>query len=118
MKQFIDFELPNGFVDGNGEVHRIGRMRMAKALDEVLSLQDARVQGNEAFLPIILLSKVVVKLGTLASVTPQIIGQLYAADFLYLQDLYIRQNSLEKLTVETICPICENQIQLQTVPLV
>jgi hypothetical protein len=117
MDQSIAFELPHGFIDAEGTVHQRGRMRMATALDEVLALQDARVQRNEAFLPIVLLSRVVVSLGRLTAVTPAIIGNLLAVDILYLQDLYLRLNSLAPLLVNSICPACKSQIQVQVAPL-
>jgi hypothetical protein len=117
MVNLIDFELPHGYVDSAGNVHRYGRMRPATALDEVLSLQDARVQGNEAFLPIVLLARVVLELGSVPLVSPEIIGRLFAADLLYLQDLYLRLNSLAPLVVGAVCPVCRSQIRVQVAPL-
>ncbi len=118
MTHTVDFALPHGYVDEAGVVHRNGRIRMATALDEVFALQDARVQGNEAFLPIVLLARVVVELGTVPAITPTVIGRLFAADLLYLQDLYLRHNSFAPMYADSICPACSSQIRLQVAPLV
>ena len=117
MIETVDFELPNGYIDEFGNVHCRGRMRPATALDEALSLKDARVQGNEAFLPIILLARVVFDLGSVPVVSPAVIGRLFAADLLYLQDIYLRLNSLSPLVVSVVCPTCNNQIRIQVAPL-
>jgi hypothetical protein len=87
-----EFTLPMGYVDEEGGLHREGTMRLATAGDEILPLKDPRVRANEAYLIIILLSRVIVKLGSVAQVTPKVIENLYAADLAYLQDLYNRIN--------------------------
>ena len=61
----FEFTLPRGYVDKDGNVHRKGVMRLATAKDEILPLQDYRVQNNRAYLVIILLSRVISKLGDL-----------------------------------------------------
>ncbi len=60
----FEFLLPRGFIDSQGSLHRTGRMRLATAMDEIEALQDPRVQANEAYLPVVLLSRVVTQLGT------------------------------------------------------
>ena len=84
----FDFTLPKGYVDANGQLHRNGRMRLATARDEVEPLRDPRVQQNEAYLTVIVLSRVVEKLGTISQVTPHEIEGLFAADLAYLQEMY------------------------------
>lgn len=111
------FELPRGYIDSQGRVQCEGRMRLATALDEIEALQDPRVQTNEAYLPVVLLSRVVVQLGDLPAVTPQVIAGLFAADFAYLEDLYQRINSAEAIIMGTICPQCNTQFQIQVAPL-
>lgn len=113
----IEFTLPQGYVDAAGQVQQHGRMRLATLLDEIEALQHPRVQAHEAYLPIILLSRVVTKLGDLPAVTPQIIAGLFAADAAYLEDLYQRLNCSEPVTLETICPYCSNHFQVQAAPL-
>lgn len=117
MQTEVEFVLPNGYVDTTGRIHRNGRMRMATAMDEVSAMSDPRVQENLAYLPVILLSNVVVALGDLPSVTPQVIGGIFASDLVYLEDLYQRLNSSKPLVLGAICPHCGMQIQIQVAPL-
>lgn len=87
-----EFTLPLGYVDQNGELHKDGVMRLATAADEILTLKDHRVQSNPNYQSIIVLSRVVSKLGNLDLVNTQIIEGLYSADFTYLQELYNKIN--------------------------
>lgn len=112
----FDFVLPRGYLDAAGQVHRQGRIRLATALDEIEAIHDPRVQSNTAYLPVVLLSRVVVALGAVPQVTPQIIGSLFAADLLYLEELYQRLNRSEPLVVSAICPHCQSHFQLQVAP--
>ena len=89
-----EFTLPLGYVDSDGDLHREGTMRLATAGDEILPLKDPRVRGNEAYLVIILLSRVIERLGSVPQVTPKVIEGLYAADLAYLQDFYNRINRI------------------------
>ena len=91
----IDFELPKGYLDETGTLHRHGTMRLATAADEILPLRDPRVQGNEAYLTVIVLARVIVRLGSLTSVHTGVIEGLYASDLAYLQRLYERFNSAD-----------------------
>lgn len=87
-----DFVLPKGFVDGEGTLHREGVMRLATAGDEIVPLKDPRVEKNPAYLGIILLSRVISRLGSLRSVTTHTIENLYASDYEFLQAFYNRIN--------------------------
>lgn len=91
----IEFELPKGYLDDAGTLHRRGTMRLATAADEILPLRDPRVQQNEAYLAVIVLSRVIVRLGTLADIHTGVIERLYASDLAYLQRLYERFNAEE-----------------------
>ena len=117
MQTVFDFTLPRGVQDANGAVHRRGQMRLATALDEIEPLQDPRVQQNEAYLSVLLLARVIVRLGEVESVTPQLVENMFAADLAYLQELYLRLNSSDPLVVGAICPHCQNSFQLQVAPL-
>ncbi|MFW5772148.1 MAG: hypothetical protein ACOCZH_02410, partial [Phototrophicaceae bacterium] len=66
-----EFTLPMGYIDGEGQLHRNGIMRLATAADEILPLRDPRVQSNPAYLVVILLSRVITRLGTVSPITPQ-----------------------------------------------
>lgn len=89
----IDFELPKGYVDEAGTLHRRGTMRLATAADEILPLRDPRVQQNEAYLAVIVLARVVTRLGTLPEIHTGVIENLYASDLAYLQRLYEKFNA-------------------------
>jgi hypothetical protein len=106
LKTEIDFTLPLGYLDAEGTLHREGTMRLATAADEILPLRDPRVQQNAAYLTVILLSRVVPRLGSLSQVTPKVIEGLFAADLYYLQGLYNDINRLEPRPPVT-CTNCE-----------
>jgi len=113
----FEFELPRGFLDSEGQLHRKGTMRLATALDEIEPLNDPRVQANEAYLVILLLSRVVISLGNVPAVTPQVIEGLFASDLAYLQDVYQRLNAPASILVSAVCPHCSTQFQLQVAPM-
>jgi hypothetical protein len=102
------FVLPRGFVDDSGTVHRHGVMRLATARDEILPLRDPRVRENEAYLSVLLLSRVLVRLGTLADVHAGIVERLFAADLAFLQDLYRRINQEGHTQASVTCPACNH----------
>ena len=102
----FDFELPRGFVDGDGTVHRRGTMRLATARDELLPLYDARVQENSAFMTVVLLARVVTRLGTLTDIHSGIIENMFASDVAFLQDLYRRVNAEGHARAAVTCPAC------------
>jgi len=89
-----EFTLPIGYCDADGTPHRDGVMRLATAGDEILPLKDHRVQSNPGYLPIIVLARVIVKLGTLEMITTKVIEDLFAVDFNYLQALYNKINGV------------------------
>jgi hypothetical protein len=93
----VDFELPRGYVDSVGVLHRRGVMRLATAGDEITPLRDPRVQQNPAYLSIIVLSRVITRLGTLTDLDVRIIEGLFASDLDYLQRLYERINTAEEV---------------------
>ena len=117
MKTEFEFTLPQGLVDSEGQVHREGRMRVAMALDEVEALQHPQVQANEAYLPIVLMARVVTQLGSLIAITPEITARLFAADLAYLEDLYQRINSPVPVVVTAVCPHCTHSFHLEVAPL-
>ena len=91
----IEFELPKGYVDDSGTLHRDGTMRLATAADEILPLRDPRVQQNEAYVTIIVLARVITRLGTLTDIHTGVIEGLYASDLAYLERLYERFNAVD-----------------------
>lgn len=111
-----EFTLPKGFLDNQGELHKNGVMRLATAGDEILPQKDPRVQNNPGYLTVILLSRVVTKLGTLEDVNPRIIEGLFVEDLGYLQELYRRVNGDEALTLSTKCPHCGESVEVSFSP--
>jgi len=92
----VEFTLPKGYVDSSGQLHRQGVMRLATAADEILPLRDPRVQQNAAYFAIIVLARVIVKLGSLPDIDTRVIEGLFASDLDYLQRLYERLNGSEE----------------------
>jgi hypothetical protein len=109
----FDFKLPKGYIDESGTLHKEGLMRLATAADEILPQRDPRVQQNPAYLAVILLSRVITKLGSLPVVTPKAIEELFTADFNYLQELYnrINENGLNLIKVQ--CPKCNHAFEVE-----
>ena len=92
----IEFELPKGYVDEEGALHRRGTMRLATAADEILPLRDPRVQQNEAYLAVIVLARVITRLGSLSDISTGVIEGLFASDLAHLERLYERLNAADE----------------------
>jgi hypothetical protein len=105
----FDFTLPRGFVDEYGNVHREGTMRLATAMDEIEPLRDPRVRTNEAYLTIVLLARVITRLGNLREVTPQMAEKFFAADLAFLQDFYQEINGNGVTQIPVKCPNCGHE---------
>jgi hypothetical protein len=108
----VAFTLPRGYVDSAGTVHREGIMRLATARDELEPLRDPSVRKNEAYLSVLLLARVVTRIGTLTDVDPPLIERLYVADFDHLQRLYERLNSDGDAIGVLSCPDCGHQFEV------
>jgi hypothetical protein len=113
MQTEFAFVLPMGYVDGDGTLHREGTMRLATAFDEIAPLKDPRVHGNPAYLLVILLARVVTRLGSLQQVNPKVIEGLFAADLAALEAMYRRINHNGHDLVRTQCPHCEHEFDLE-----
>ena len=108
----FEFILPRGYIDQDGNLHRQGVMRMATAMDEIAPLRDLRVRSNEAYLVIVLLSRVVVKLGTLQHISTGVIENLFAADLAYLQAFYRQINEQGSSVITIRCAECNQEMEL------
>lgn len=108
LRTEFEFCLPRGFVDAEGVVHRDGSMRLATARDELLPLYDARVQENAAFTTVVLLSRVITRLGMLSSVNATVVENMFASDVAFLQDLYRRVNQEGHTRAAVTCPSCSH----------
>lgn len=103
------FVLPRGYVDSSGRVHRDGVMRLATARDELVPLHDDRVRENPAYLTVVLLARVVTRLGTITDVHPGLVENLFATDLAFLQDLYRRVNQEGHTRASVSCPACQHE---------
>lgn len=108
----FEFVLPKGFVDKDGNIHKKGIMRLSTAKDEIAPLQDYRVRNNESYMIIILLSRVITKLGDLKHVDSSTMEQLFSVDLDFLQRFYQKINSEESSDINIKCPHCENEIHM------
>ncbi len=112
----VEFVLPCGYADAEGTLHREGVMRRATAADEILPLAESRVIKNSAYLIVILLSRVITRLGSLSAINPKVIESLYAVDVAYLQTLYNSLNRMEESAPPVTCPHCQHTFQTEAPP--
>lgn len=116
MKTFsteLEFVLPKGYLDAEGGVHREGAMRLATAADEIVPLKDPRVQSNPAYLVVILLARVITRLGSLETINPKVIEGLFACDLSYLQEFYNRINGNGTRVLKVVCPHCQEGFDVE-----
>jgi hypothetical protein len=107
------FTLPHGLADPDGSRHRDGAMRLATAFDEIEPLKDIRVRANPGYLVIILLARVITRLGGVDHINTRTIENLYAGDLAYLQDFYQRVNSSGDSRLQVTCPHCDSEFQVE-----
>ncbi|MCX4958874.1 MULTISPECIES: zinc-ribbon domain-containing protein [Streptomyces] len=112
LRTEFEFELPRGYVDEAGTVHRHGSMRLATARDELRPQIDLRVKENPAYLSVVLLSQVITRLGTITDVHAGIVERMYATDVAFLQDFYRRVNSEGHTRAAVTCPHCEGGFEV------
>jgi hypothetical protein len=108
LRTVFEFELPRGYLDPSGVLHKTGAMRLATARDELLPLYDDRVRSNPAYLTVVLLSRVLTRLGTLEDdeIRASVVENLFASDLAFLQDLYRRVNTEGHSRAAVECPAC------------
>lgn len=92
----FEFNLIKGYVDSDGNIHRTGIMRLSRAMDEIIPMRDPRVKSNPAYATVIILSRVIIKLGALDEINPSVIENLFAVDLSYLQNFYRQINGLDE----------------------
>jgi hypothetical protein len=109
LRTTFEFELPRGYVDSSGVSHRRGTMRLATARDELVPLADDRVRDNPAYLTVVLLARVVERIGTVEDVHAGVIENLFASDLAFLQDLYRRVNQEGHARAAVTCPSCNEE---------
>jgi len=109
LRTEFPFELPRGYVDESGTVHRSGVMRLATARDELIPLRDDRVRENPAFLTVALLGRVITRLGSVTDIHAGVIEDLFASDLAFLQDFYRRINTEGHTKAAVTCPDCQHR---------
>ena len=102
----FEFTLPMGFVGPDGQLYKNGTMRLATALDEIQVLSDMRTRNNDAYVVILLLSRVITQLGPETNITASVIENLFAADLTYLQEFYRTINESGSTKRTYACPHC------------
>ena len=110
LRTEFEFTLPCGYLDADGRLHREGTMRRATAADEILPLKDPRVVKNPSYLIVILLARVVTRLGGVEPINTKVIEDLFSTDLAFLQKLYNEINSLEE-SAKVVCPSCSHTFQ-------
>lgn len=113
LRTEFEFELPRGYVDESGTVHRSGAMRLATARDELVPLRDVRVRENPAYLSVVLLGRVITRLGTLASVHDGTVENMFASDLAFLQDFYRQINAEGHTRAAVACPHCSESFEVE-----
>ncbi|WP_327709516.1 hypothetical protein OG912_13340 [Streptomyces sp. NBC_00464] len=112
LRTEFEFELPRGYVDDEGQVHRSGSMRLATARDELRPQIDLRVKENPAYLSVVLLSQVITRLGSITDVHAGVVERMYATDVAFLQDFYRRINSEGHTHAAVTCPLCHGSFEV------
>jgi hypothetical protein len=113
LRTEFPFQLPRGYVDESGTVHRDGVMRLATARDELVPLRDLRVQENPAFLSVVLLGRVITRLGALPQVHDGIVENMFASDLAFLQDFYRQINAEGHTRAAVACPHCSESFEVE-----
>lgn len=109
----FEFNLPRGLVDAEGAVHQQGIMRLATARDEMLADKDVRTQESSTYRSLVILSQVILKLGTLSQVLPEQLEGLFTKDLAYLREFYNRINQQGAAVIPTQCPQCSNAFDVE-----
>lgn len=113
LRTEFEFTLPLGYVDEAGNLHKQGTMRLATAADEIFPLRDPRVTANQAYLVVVLLSRVITRLGTLRSIDTGVVEKLFSADLAFLQDFYRRINENGHSRIPATCPACATKFEVE-----
>lgn len=113
LRTEFDFVLPRGYIDGSGTVHKRGSMRLSTAKDELIPLRDVRVRENPPFLSVVLLGRVITRLGTLPEVHDGIVENLFASDLAFLQDFYQQINAEGHTRAAVTCPSCAENFEVE-----
>ena len=111
----FNFILPKGLVDAEGKVHRQGVMRLATAKDELCVQKDRRIQQEPNYKVFVMLSRVIVSLGELTLLNPELLENLFIHDLAYLREFYNRINQQGNADIPVTCPQCGNNFKQELV---
>jgi hypothetical protein len=109
----FEFILPRGLVDGESNLHRQGVMRLATAKDEIIVQKNRTAQDNSAYGTLVMLSQVIIRLGSLTEITPNILENLFSKDLAYLREFYNRINQQGDDYIPVQCPQCNTNFQVE-----
>ncbi|MGH8001657.1 MAG: phage tail assembly protein [Brasilonema sp.] len=107
------FTLPRGLIDAQNRVHRHGVMRLATAKDEILVQKEPKVQENPAYGVLVMLSRVITRLGSFNQVNSDLLEELILPDISYLRELYNRINQQGNALIPTQCPHCNTEFSVK-----
>lgn len=102
----FEFVLPKGLVDEQGTVHQQGTMRLSTAKDELAVQKNRQVQTDPSYGVLVILSRVITRLGNLSSITPEMLENLFSRDLAYLREFYNRINQQGDALIPVQCPHC------------
>ncbi|MFJ7903147.1 hypothetical protein ACIQ6V_22070 [Streptomyces sp. NPDC096198] len=71
-----------------------------------------RVRENPAYLSVVLLGRLITRLGTLTDVDAGVVEQLFAADLAFLQKFYEKINTDGSSLATTVCPGCTHEFDV------
>ncbi|WP_414552425.1 phage tail assembly protein [Anabaena sp. CCY 0017] len=109
----FEFILPRGLLDSEGNVHRQGVMRLATAKDEIYLQKNRDAQENTAYAVIVMLSRVITKLGDLTEINSDLLENLFTKDLAYLREFYNRINQHGDAYIPVQCPQCNTNFQVE-----
>ncbi len=109
----FDFILPRGFVDSDSNLHRQGIMRLATAKDEIFVQKNHAAKDNAAYGVIVMLSRVITRLGSLTEITPDLLENLFSRDLAYLREFYNRINQQGDAYIPVNCPQCQTRFDVE-----
>lgn len=107
------FTLPRGLIDTQNRVHRHGVMRLATAKDEFYVQKQRLVKDNPAYGELVMLSQVITRLGSLNSVSPNLLEGLVLQDIAYLREFFNRINQQGDAHIPAQCPHCNTQFAVE-----
>jgi hypothetical protein len=111
----FDFILPRGLVDADGRLHREGVMRLATARDEMVIAKDQKARENDVYTELMLLSRVIMRIGGFTEVTSDLLENLFTLDLSYLREFYNRINQQGAASIPVDCPVCKSQFSAELV---